>query len=182
MRAGGGRSASRAGACPNVRAHPLDPGARIGQSRPQEVMMRGSLLLCCVVWLLAAGCQGNQGSNPAPNEAPGQAPNQVSDQPAGQPADQPAVPAGIDPEYAAAVADICFGQERSGALEQDESQRAMVVAQWLGTRIRTQQGRDFLASLAPADPGQKVALLQTESRKVGLSECPLMVSWGGSTP
>lgn len=144
--------------------------------------MRGSLLLCCAVWLLAAGCQGNQASNPAPNEAPGQAPNHVSNQVSGQPAGQPAVPAGIDPEYAADVADICFGQERSGALAQDESQRAMIVAQWLGTRIRTQQGRDFLAALAPADPSQKVALLQAESRKVGLSECPLMVSWGGSTP
>lgn len=144
--------------------------------------MRGSLLLCCVVWLLAAGCQGNQASNQASgqesHQVPGQAPNPVSD----QPASQPAVPAGIDPEYAADIADICFGQERSGALEQDESQRAMIVAQWLGTRIRTQQGRDFLASLAPADPSQKVALLQTESRKVGLNECPLVVSWGGSKP
>ncbi len=137
-------------------------------------MMRGSFLLCCVVWLLAAGCQGNQ--------APDQAPNQVSGQPANQPANQPAVPAGVDPEYAADIADICFGQERAGALEHDESQRAMVVAQWLGTRIRTQQGRDFLAAVARAEAAQKVTLLQAESAKVGMGECPLVVSWGGPTP
>ena len=137
-------------------------------------MMRGSLLLCCVVWLLAPGCQGNQ----APNQGSNQAPNQVS----GQPANQPAVPAGVDPEYAADIADICFGQERAGALEHDESQRAMVVAQWLGTRIRTQQGRDFLAAVARAEPGQKVTLLQAESRKVGMDQCPLVVSWGAPTP
>jgi hypothetical protein len=153
-------------------------------------MMRGSLLLCCVVWLLAPGCQGNQAPDQSPNQAPDQSPNQapdqspnqVSNQVSGQPADQPAVPAGVDPEYAADIADICFGQERAGALEHDESQRAMVVAQWLGTRIRTQQGRDFLAAVARVEPGQKVTLLQAESRKVGIDECPLVVSWGGSTP
>jgi hypothetical protein len=167
-----GRAPARAGD-----GHPLDPGARIGQSRPQEVMMRGSFLLCCV-WLLAAGCQGNQ----APDQAPNQVSNQVSGQPASQTATQPAVPAGVDPEYAADIADICFGQERAGALEHDESQRAMVVAQWLGTRIRTQQGRDFLAAVARVEPGQKGALLQAESRKVGVGECPLVASWGGPTP
>lgn len=145
-------------------------------------MMRGSFLLCCVVWLLAAGCQGNQAPNQGSNQAPSQVSNQVSNQVSGQPADQPAVPAGVDPEYAADIADICFGQERAGALEHDESQRAMVVAQWLGTRIRTQQGRDFLAAVARAEAAQKVTLLQAESAKVGLGECPLVVSWGGPTP
>ena len=145
-------------------------------------MMRGSFSLCCVVWLLAFGCQGNQAANQAADQAPDQVPNQVSNQVSGQPANQPAVPAGVDPEYAADIADICFGQERAGALEHDESQRAMVVAQWLGTRIRTQQGRDFLAAVARVEPGQKVTLLQTESRKVGMDQCPLVVSWGAPTP
>lgn len=138
--------------------------------------MRASFSLCCVVWLLAAGCQDKQ--------APGQAPTQASDQRAqpASPDDPPAVPAGIDPQYAADIADICFGQERSGALAHEEGQRAMVVAQWLGTRIRTQQGRDFLATIARAEPAQKVTLLQAEARKVGGDECPLAVSWGGPTP
>lgn len=134
--------------------------------------MRGSFSLCCVVWLLAAGCQGNQ------------TPNQASDQTAQQapPDERPAVPAGVDPQYAAEIVDICFGQERSGALEHDEGQRAMIVAQWLGTRIRTQQGRDFLAAIARAEPAQKVAMLEAEARKVGSEDCPLTLSWGGPTP
>jgi hypothetical protein len=173
--------------------HPLDPDARIGQARPQEVMMRGSFSLCCVVWLLAAGCQDNQTAKQAPDQGPAQAPGQASGQELGQGLDQTAreappddlpgaVPAGIDPQYAADMADICFSQERSGALEHDEGQRTMVVAQWLGTRIRTQQGRDFLAAMARAEAAQKVTLLQTEIRKVGGEECPLAVTWAGHTP
>jgi hypothetical protein len=93
-----------------------------------------------------------------------------------------ATPAGVDPRYQAEVADICFAEERSGALQQDEGQRLMTVAQWLGTRIGTQQGRDFLASVARASPPEKVTLLQAESQRVGLASCPLVQSWGGPAP
>lgn len=127
-------------------------------------MTRFSLLLCCGIWLVA-GCRNDPRNDQVP------AGDQVT-----------ATPAGVDPRYQAEVADICFAEERSGALQQDQSERPMVVAQWLGTRIATQQARDFLASIARAEPAEKVTLLQAESRRVGLASCPLVQSWGGPAP
>ena len=127
--------------------------------------MRFSLLLCCGIWLVA-GCQDDGRDGRRNDQTPA----------AGQAAE---TPAGVDPRYQAELADICFAEERSGALQQDESQRLMAVAQWLGTRIGTQQGRDFLASIARASPAEKVTLLEAESRRVGLASCPLAKSWGG---
>jgi hypothetical protein len=122
--------------------------------------MRFSLLLCCGIWLVA-GCRDDQAS--------------AGDQAAG-------APAGVDARYQAEVADICFAEERSGALQQDQGQRLMVVAQWLGTRISTQQGRDLLAGVARAPAAEKARLLEAESRRVGLASCPLVQSWGGAGP
>jgi hypothetical protein len=122
--------------------------------------MRFSLLLCCGIWL-AAGCRDDQA-------------------PAGDPST--AAPASADADYRAEVADICFAEERSGALEQAEGERLMIVAQWLGTRIHTQPGRDFLAGVARASPAEKAALLQAEATRLGLASCPLVQSWGSTAP
>jgi hypothetical protein len=121
--------------------------------------MRRSLLLCCGIWLVA-GCRDAQA-------------------PAGDPA---AGPAGADAPYRGEVADICFAEERSGALEQPGEQRMIIVAQWLGTRIHTQQGRDLLAAVARASPAEKVTLLQAEAARLDLASCPLAQSWGGGAP
>jgi hypothetical protein len=127
-------------------------------------MMRILSMLCCGVWLLAAGCKGGQESS--------------TDQAAG------AAAAPVDPQeqYKAELSDLCFGEERSGAMDQPEAQRAMFMAQWLGTRIHTQQGRDFLAQVARAAPAEKAALLQAEATRLGLPSCPLVQSWGGTAP
>ena len=122
--------------------------------------MRSSLVLCCGIWLVA-GCRNDQ--TPAGDQAAG-------------------APPGVDARYQAEVADICFAEERSGALQQDEGQRLMLVAQWLGTRIHTQQGRDFLAGVARAPAAEKGNLLQVEATRVGLASCPLVQSWGGAAP
>lgn len=126
--------------------------------------MRFSLLLCCGIWLVA-GCRDDQA--PAGDQAAG---------------GHPAVPAGVDPRYQTEVADICFAEERSGAVQHDEGERLMIVAQWLGTRIITQPGRDFLASIARASPDEKAPLLQAEARRVGLDSCPVALRWGGDAP
>lgn len=121
--------------------------------------MRLSLLLCCGIWL-AAGCRDDQ----APAAAPA------------------AAPADADAAYRAEVADICFAEERSGALEQPGDQRMIIVAQWLGTRIHTQQGRDLLAAVARAAPAEKVTRLQAEAAQSGLASCPLAQAWSGGAP
>lgn len=123
-------------------------------------MSRFSLLLCCGIWLVA-GCRDDQA-------------------PAGAPAAEAA--ASAETGYPAEVADICFAEERSGALHQGEGERMMIVAQWLGTRIRTQEGRDFLARVARASAAEKATLLQAEATRLGLASCPLVQSWGGTAP
>lgn len=74
---------------------------------------------------------------------------------------------------------ICNSEERSGALEYPEGQRAMVVAQWLGSNVETEEGRAFLVRLAKTPPADKAALLQQEAVRNHLPSCPLALSWGG---
>jgi hypothetical protein len=133
-----------------------------------RTMMRFSLLLCCGIWLVAGCRDDHTAQTPAPDQAPAQ--------------DQDHAAAGADARYQDEVADICFAEERSGALAEDEGARIMVVAQWLGTRIHTQQGRDFLAAVARATPAEKAALLQAEATRLGLASCPLVQSWSGTAP
>ena len=75
---------------------------------------------------------------------------------------------------------ICHSSERSGALEQPEGQRAVTVAYWLGNNIESDEGRAFLARFTKSSTEEKIALLRREAKRVGLSSCPLLQTWGGS--
>lgn len=110
------------------------------------------LLLCllCAAWLAATGCR--QSHAPAPEDTP----------------------------YAREIGDICSGEERSGALSRPEAERPIVLAEWLGTRIRSDQARAFLARVSRAAPADKAAILRAEAARVGLDGCPLAGSWGGA--
>lgn len=81
--------------------------------------------------------------------------------------------------YVQELTHICNSEERSGALEYPEGQRSMVVAQWLGDNVQTEQGRAFLVRLAKTPPAEKAAVLQQEAAQSGLPSCPLARSWGG---
>lgn len=83
--------------------------------------------------------------------------------------------------YARDIDKICHAEERSGALEQPESQRGLVVAQWLGGNIESDGARAFLVRLVQADPARKTALLETESRALGITGCPLARSWSAGS-
>jgi hypothetical protein len=102
-----------------------------------------------LAWLGATGCQ--QGNPPASG---------------------PTSPYGQD------LGRLCHSEERSGALDHPEAQRSMVVAQWLGNNIQTEEGRAFLVRLARTPPAEKAALLKAEAARSGLSDCPLAKSWG----
>jgi len=120
-----------------------------GSPRHPPRMVR-SYCVVMPVWLLAwalLGCQQGQHGDPA------QTP------------------------YARDIDKICHAEERSGALEQPESQRGLVVAQWLGGNLESDGARTFLVRLAQADPAGKTALLEAESRALGMSGCPLAASW-----
>lgn len=84
-----------------------------------------------------------------------------------------AVPA----DYRADLENLCDAEARSGALEQDPNTRAMVVAQWLGTTIKTQRARSFMASLASLAPSEKASALRKAAAEAGLDRCALADAW-----
>lgn len=91
-----------------------------------------------------------------------------------------ALPSANMPElsrYGRDVERICYSEERSGALQRPEGERAMIVAQWLGDNIETDEGRSFMIKVAQASPAEKVAILEAEARTQGLTGCPLIQAW-----
>ena len=79
--------------------------------------------------------------------------------------------------YARDVENLCFAEERSGALQRPEAERVMVVAMWLGQALKTAEGRTFLARVSQAGPAEKVVLLDSEAERLGMPECPLARAW-----
>jgi hypothetical protein len=124
------------------------------------------LPLLMVVALL--GCKSN-------SDAPASAPQKAE----GKSADPALDKEAADAAYSRDIDSLCNAEERSGALEEDESARALHVAAWLGRTIKTQGGRDFLAKFSQAPPDQKGSLLTAEAQKLGIKECPTAGAWGG---
>lgn len=93
----------------------------------------------------------------------------------GQAAPEPPSPR-LD-SYAQDVDDICHSEQRSGALERDKGERILIVAQWLGKTLRTDEGRSFVANLSQASAAEKVAILDGEALRLGLAGCPLARTW-----
>lgn len=84
---------------------------------------------------------------------------------------------GVSAAYKRDLDNMCHAEERSGALDQDESTRQTLVATWLASTIQTQEARAFLAELAKAPSGEKGALIAKEAKRVGVEPCPLASVW-----
>jgi len=72
---------------------------------------------------------------------------------------------------------ICNALTQSGASSEPEGSRMVIVAQWLGTNLESQEGRDFLARIQPLGPADKAAALEGEATRVALPGCPLARLW-----
>jgi hypothetical protein len=72
---------------------------------------------------------------------------------------------------------ICNALEQSGARQQPAGAHQMLVAQWLGSHIESQDGRDFLASLARLEGAAKADALDAKAKEVGIATCPLSAEW-----
>lgn len=81
--------------------------------------------------------------------------------------------------YRTDIENICDAEARSGALapDQDPNRRAFTVAAWIGGRIQSEEGRQFLGSLQKLKGGEKGAALRREAARVGLAACPLAETW-----
>ena len=54
---------------------------------------------------------------------------------------------------------------------------SLIVAQWLGSALKTAEARSFLVGLAKLKGGAKGEALRTEANRVGLSSCRLAEIW-----
>ncbi len=92
-------------------------------------------------------------------------------------ASAPAPAASSDAAYHEDVRRICNAEELSGALEEDPNRRAIIVAQWLGNNVVTQEARSLLAQQARLPPKGKRELLLAEAKKAGLPGCKTAEAW-----
>lgn len=85
--------------------------------------------------------------------------------------------AAVDAAYKADFEALCDVINRSGTAELEPNERAMKIAAWLGSNLKTQDGRKFLSKMRPLQGTAKADLLDEEARRLGLSGCPLAAEW-----
>jgi hypothetical protein len=73
---------------------------------------------------------------------------------------------------------ICHAEEHSGAAEHD-GPRTLVIAQWLGENIETDEGRELLARVTrdDNDPAAKARILDEAATAAGIDDCPTARTW-----
>jgi hypothetical protein len=87
-----------------------------------------------------------------------------------------------DTPYGRDVDRICNVERLSGALAEEEGYRAMASAMWLANNIESEDGRLLSAKVRQAAmPADKIAVLESEAKKVGLPYCDLVVAWSGDS-
>jgi hypothetical protein len=76
--------------------------------------------------------------------------------------------------------DICHAEERAGVTAQmNPAEKAVTLAKWLQERLRTDEAKRFLGTLATHDPSEKGELLRKTAAQHGVSPCPIADStWG----
>jgi hypothetical protein len=98
---------------------------------------------------LGAGCRRDSGSTAAPAAEP----------------------------YRSDIENLCDAVSRSGADQRPDGDRTLLIAQWLGAHIQTQDAREYLARIQPLVGEAKAAALEAEARRVGLTGCALASEW-----
>jgi hypothetical protein len=76
--------------------------------------------------------------------------------------------------------DICHAEERAGVTtEMNPAEKAVTLAKWLQERLRTDEAKRFLGTLATHDPKEKGELLRKAAAEHGVAPCPIADStWG----
>ena len=79
--------------------------------------------------------------------------------------------------YRADFHTLCDVVHLSGADQRASEERWPIIAMYLGQQIKTDEAHDFLVAIQPLAGEAKALALETESRRVGLSSCPLVAEW-----
>jgi hypothetical protein len=120
------------------------------------------------VLVVVAACQSGSGASSSP---PSSAPAKSTEPGSAVGSDWKASAYGRDFER------LCNAETYSGASEQPEEARPLMVAQWLGPNLETSEAHDFLVHIQPLGPMDKFVAIDGEAHRLGLTDCPLALVW-----
>jgi hypothetical protein len=120
----------------------------------------------CLVLAAAAACQGDAKQPVATTDTTG---TTVISLPKAE----------VTDAYRADITTLCDVVRLSGADAKPKNERWPVIAMWLGPQIKTPEGHEFLVAIQPLQGEAKALALETESRRVGLTNCALATEWRG---
>jgi hypothetical protein len=74
---------------------------------------------------------------------------------------------------------ICHAVERSGAAEDQTTNRTYLIATWLTANVQTDEGRAWLVTFAKLgdDKAARRQMLQDAAHDHGITDCPLVDFW-----
>lgn len=79
--------------------------------------------------------------------------------------------------YRADIEALCDCVKRSGADQKPKEERWPLIAMWLGPQIKTNEGHEYLIAIQPLQGEAKALALETEAKRVGLTQCDLANEW-----
>lgn len=88
----------------------------------------------------------------------------------------------IAPAYRQDIDNLCEAVVRSGAEQRPASEHTLLIAQWLGANLTTEESHKFLVKIEPLRGAAKADALEAEAARVGLSGCALAAVWRAPTP
>lgn len=151
--------------------------------------------------LALIGCQRNATTTDDKSAAPGDsaaaaAPKVAAVEPAAAP---PVAPAGDEPARVAQapvapdgvwrasplgrdIERVCNVLTYAGVTDKSANEQLNAILEWLPQNIESEDGRNFLGSIAELQGNAKADALEAGAKKVGLSGCPLAASWRQQPP
>lgn len=72
---------------------------------------------------------------------------------------------------------VCNVLTYAGVTDKSPNEQLNAILEWLPQNIESEDGRNFLGSIAELQGNAKADALEAGAKKVGLSGCPLAASW-----
>lgn len=77
---------------------------------------------------------------------------------------------------------VCNVLTYAGVTDKSANEQLNAILEWLPQNIESEDGRNFLGSIAELQGNAKADALEAGAKKVGLSGCPLAASWRQPPP
>lgn len=112
-------------------------------------------------------------------EAPAAAPAAQQEVPQARTAPSQVAPAGVwqASPLGRDVERVCNVLAYAGVTDKTPNEQLNAILEWLPQNIESEDGRNFLGSIAELQGNAKADALDAGAKKVGLSDCPLAASW-----